>query len=77
MYAINNTIASELRIIAPFVATTGHNRQNTPIGESLRINSIHFIQIALHFSKASITPLFFSSPTRMIEKPRSIAITII
>ena len=67
MYAIKSTIASELRIIAPFAATTGHNRQNTPIGESLRINSIHFIQIELHFSKASITPLL-DKPVNAVTK---------
>ena len=35
------------------------------------------MQIALIFSNASITPLFFSSPTRIIENPNKIAITII
>ena len=43
----------------------------------MRINSIHFIQMEFITSKASMTLLFIFSPTRIMENPSNIAITMI
>ena len=53
----------------------GHSRQNTPMGDSFRISSIHFMKISLRSLKAETTLAFFS-PTRMMEKPSSTATTM-
>ena len=40
-------------IIAPFSAITGHNKQNTPIGDNFKIISIHFIKIRRFYTKSA------------------------
>ena len=61
--------------IAPFAAMTGHSRQNTPIGDSFRIISIHFMKISFQRLIPS-TALAAFCPSRMTAKPISSAITI-
>ena len=41
------TLARDPSTAGPFSATTGHSRQNTPMGESFRIISMAFMQISL------------------------------
>ena len=63
-------------IVGPFAAMTGHSMQNTPMGDSFRIISMHFIKISLRSLNAFTTRIFFS-PTRIMAKPRRMAITMI
>ena len=76
MYAARSTIAREPIMAGPFDAMTGQSRQKTPIGESFKISSIHFIKMSLRSLNALTTRIFFS-PTRMMENPSRIAITMI
>ena len=59
----------------PLVAMMGHSRQNTPMGDSFRISSMHFMKMSFRSLKAETTRAFFS-PTRMMEKPMSTAMTM-
>ena len=76
MYATSRTFASEPITAAPFDAITGVSKQKTPIGESFRIISIHFIKISFQRFMVAIAPSTFS-PKRIIAKPMSNAITMI
>ncbi len=68
-------MASEPKIFAPFSATTGVIRQNTPIGESFKISSMIIMltspRLTITFAKGS--PF---SPERIIPNPKNKAMTI-
>ena len=76
MYAARSTIAREPRTLAPLVATTGVSRQNTPMGESLRMTSMTFMNTRLRRCTPSATGSA-SLPTRIMPKPMSSAMTMI
>ena len=68
-------MAREPMMAGPLVAMMGHSRQNTPMGESFRISSMHFMKMSFRSLKAATTRTFFS-PTRMMEKPIRMAMTM-
>ena len=61
--------------IGPLAAMTGHSRQNTPTGDSDRIISMTFMKIPFQRLMPS-TAFAAESPSRMIAKPMSSAVTI-
>ena len=74
-YATRSTVAKSPNTEGPFSATTGVIKQKTPIGLSLMIASITYMEIALALSTNSVNALPFS-PTAIAPNPKNSAITI-
>jgi hypothetical protein len=69
-------LASEPRTAGPFSAITGQSRQNTPMGESLRIISMIFMQMSLQIMTA-VNSMSVRSPIRIRAKPMNREATMI